>query len=71
MPSMVELDNTEGAERAGKHPSYAVSPMARANWLTRGKPGCPASRKRLTKAGQRAKAVRMAKGRRAASAPSP
>ena len=55
----------------GKHPSYMMSPMARANPLTRGKPGCPECRKRLTKAAQRAKAVRTATAMGAGSAPSP
>jgi hypothetical protein len=39
----------------GKRASYPTSPMARANWLTRAKPGCPVYRKGTTKVAQRAR----------------
>ena len=51
------------------HQPYPMSPLARANWLTRGKPGCPGCRKRLTKAAQRAR--RVAAGGQATGGASP
>jgi Probable Zinc-ribbon domain len=45
-----------------KHDSYKMSPLARGNWIERGKPGCPECRQRLSKAALRAQRV---KGKRA------
>lgn len=42
-----------------EHPAYRMSPLARANCLARGKPGCPGCRKRLTKAAQRAQRAKV------------
>jgi len=36
-----------------EHPTYPMSPLARGNWITRGRPGCPECRKALTKAARR------------------
>lgn len=58
-------------DEPGKHPSYPMSPMARSNWLTRARPGCPECRKRLTKAARRALKVRTGAATGAASAASP
>lgn len=37
-----------------RHDSYSMSPRARANWIVRGKPGCPECRSKLTKAALKA-----------------